>query len=1657
MKNPIKFVILGFLALLLSGWAGYHFYNPASLNSNDQLNSERRGASVEIQSVPTLNTSRTTEAGAPDASAPNLPSSLRLLSTQIDDNTDSPTQCFTFNAVFDSAQSLEMRDYITVIPTVPITLTVNGDRLCLIGFSYTQEYDVTWKSGLRAANGLELSQPISREVSFGDKPAFVGFVGEGVILPRINAQGLALETINVQNLDVAIYHVSDRMLARRTLDTGKAALDGDWYWEGKNTASDIRREIWTGTIPVKSTRNRKVTTVLPMRDLIGDLQPGAYVVTAKRQHEEGEANVARAWRWIISTDLALTTYRGADGLSVSVRSLDTAVLQADIRLKLLAFNNDILAKAKTDSNGRARFDAAIMKGSGPLRPRAVMAYGPSGDFAVLELQRSPLDLSRYDVDGRNVTGPVDVFAYTERGVYRQGEAVKFTAHVRDDKGSALTDRPVTVDVLRPNGIVMETQRITASDLAAKAGSIHYSYDVPRSATRGQWSLVVKADGIGQVSRTEFSVEDFVPQKIRLALKTDHAPIAVNDIRPVTVDAQFLYGAAGSGLTAEAQARLRIDPNPFPDFKDYNFGPAGSAFREKLIDMGGATTDGAGLASFELDIKNQNIETSYPLRAEITAGVAEPGGRYTRDSTRVSVRTQADYVGVKSATGQARFAKGKAVNLSVIVLDRMGVRIDGEASYSLIEEDWDYQWFRQGSRWQYRRDVIDTVLKSGRLTLSKDSPATFTDRLDWGSYRLVVTSGTGSESSYRFSVGWGSGQKSDAPDQIQMEGPLDLLNAGDKFTLDINAPYSGQAELVIANSKVHLVKSIMLTEGGSQVTLPFDKSWGEGVYALLTLYTPRDTANRPVPRRAVGISYVALDRSAQTLNLSIKTPDLLRPRREHSFTVSVDNAPRGENVYMSFAAVDEGILQLTKYKSPEAAKTLFGKKALRLELFDDYARLLNPNLGAPAIANSGGDGLGGEGLTAVPTRTVALFEGPVSVVNGQAQVSFDIPDFNGELRLMATVWSRSAVGSTSKAVTVRDKVPAIMGLPRFLAPGDKAFATVSLDNIEGQSGDYKVALGSGEIVQSDGDLSIDIPNGTRGEDHLSINASALGIDDLILNVFGPGGYSAVSDFPIQVRTPYRPITRSELISLPPGETLILDSSRIDGDFVRGSVDINMSFSQVAGLDPKPYVNSLRRYPYGCTEQTVAIALPLLYTDVLGGFETDRGNGTAAHVKGVRKAINRLANRQDGQGVFGLWQEGDGDARAWLGVHVSFFLQEAKSQGYAVPKDVLDRSYKAIAEVSRMPRYPNLKYRFQTDPYDSRSEDNKREKAEAAAYAHYVLARAGRGSLPTMRYHFDRHSADMRTPVSHAYLGAALSMMGDNGRAARSFEAGLEAAGFETGRDYYQSQLRDNAGFIAAASEAKDQTVLDTMLPRFIKQLDKAERLNTQEKAYVILAMQALMQNMSAPNVSAKGVALTTDGALAASKFYDTDLSQKPTFTNNSKRTVYATLSYSGAPQQAPEPVNNGFTATKKYLSMTGNPIDAQTMKQGDRAIVQIDFASTARRSRMAVVADLLPAGVEIETILRPNDSVVVRYGERKEGAYAFLGELSAFDIIEARDDRFIASRETYRQDSYRAAYIIRAVTPGTFTNPGVVIEDMYRPQDQAITAATSMRVMGAGNL
>ena len=1571
----------------------------------------------------------------PEPATPNATIKFANTGWRIDEAQQNPRACLSFNLPLKRGDNLKLADYIRVEPDANITTEVVGQTLCLAGLGFSQDYKVTMLSGLMSADGEKLAQDKSLQISFGDKPARISFAGNGVILPRIGAQGLAIETTNIAELDIEVFRIGDRMIARRKPDAGQTIEEGRYFYGYSNVASEVREQIWKGKLPVKSLPNTNVTTVFPLAETIGTLQPGAYIIEAVRPRKaDDDYTPTRAWRWIIVTDLAFTTYQSPSGLDVTVRSINTAKPAKNIRVDLIASNNEVLGRAVTNNQGRVHFDTQLLKGKGTLSPRMLMAYeknGKDNDYALLDLGRSPLDLSAFAIGGRNAGKDIDAYVFADRGVYRPGETANLTAMLRDTKAVALEGRAGQVRYLKPNGQEFRKTRFDQ----ANAGTVLQAFNVPKSAPRGVWRAIIEVDGVGRVGATSFSVEDFVPQKLKVEIKIDDAPLRGDEIRPLEVSAQFLYGANGADLSGEAEARIRVEPNPFPALKGYQFGTAEKTFRETFIDLGGGTTDEDGFLKVDMSIKGQGIETMHPLRAEITAGISEPGGRYVQNSTRIPVRTQDIYIGIKPKF-ENRPERGKPAGFNIKAVDWQGKAISLQAEWILVKEERHYNWYRRNGRWQYRYDSQDIEMSRGNLIIGAKAGADMARSLDWGSYRLVINAQDGPvTASIRFWVGWGGSETSNAPDQIQLGGPKAEIKPGASIKLAVNSPYGGIGELVIADQSVRSVQTVEIPKGASEISVRIPENIGAGVYALLSVYTPRDADTRPVPRRAIGITYLTADVGAQKLGVIIDVPEVVKPRQTQNINVAFDNVPDGEKIYLTLAAVDEGILQITKYKSPDPQAFYFGRKAMSVTVRDDYARLLNPNLGAPTLARSGSDSLGGEGLTAAPIKVVSLYSGLVDVSGGKVVVPVKLPDFNGKLRLMATAWSRTSIGSDVKPMIVRDAVPAVLSLPRFLAPGDRAIAAISLDNVGGVAGDYQAILtGDGVLSIEDARNTLTLDKGQRKMVSQQILTSQTGISTVSLVVKGPGGYGVKSEFDIQTRSAFLPISKMVSAPMRAGETFRMGPDMLQG-FDPGSVDVNISFSRTPGVDPTAYATAVSRYPYGCSEQTVSAAMPLLYAHELGGVP-GIAEGEAKRV--LQVAVDRLLSRQNADGSFGLWASGDRYARPWLGVYITDFLLRAKDKDYVVSGKALDKAMSALNYMTKMPRYPNLDYlyRYEVDNVERRLS----RQAETAAYAHYVLAKNGKGSLKDMRYFADNHSQKLRSALSWGHLATALSMMGDERRADAGYIKALSLLDKTVEHDYYQSPTRDASGLLAMIKETGQDQYLQAAQAAFQKHLKEPNQLNTQAQAQVILAIRAFLRDSEPVNIAAQNAKISVTAGLAKSHLFATDIANTPVFTNQTDKQVWRSVMISGTPINAPLAVNEGYKVSKRIQKMDGSLADLSNIKQGERFIVKISFNSTKTRSGLAVIADLLPAGMEIEAIIKPGDT-----------AYNNIGKLTSFQTTEMRDDRFVAATKTYGRKTYTAAYLIRAVTPGDYVWPGVVVEDMYRPQDHAISKASRVQI------
>jgi uncharacterized protein YfaS (alpha-2-macroglobulin family) len=1611
------------------------------------------------------------------------PDGFAIWKTRLDTSGPDPLACVVMTRDLNPSKSYG--DFVLVSPDLghAPAVTAKGDTLCIGGVGFTDR-QVTLLKGLPSKDGETLAANADTAFTNGDKPPYVGFAGDGVILPREDSDGVGIETVNVSKLEVEVWRVVDRNLVRTSISAPDPTPEGQDAGDyGDDSPNDEGSVVWKGFVQVKGDPSQHATTVFPLGAVLKEMKPGGYVIKARdasggrdlsNSADEG-ASPAQARRWVIFTDMALTSYTGSDALDVVVRSLKTAKVIPGAPVILMAKNGETLATAKTDSMGRVSFAHSLLQGDGALTAKMVMAYGTLGDLALLDLDRSPTDLSKQGTGGalpgqpppdllagRAATPGVDGYLYADRGIYRPGETAHLTTLVRDAEAKAVADRKGYIVVKRPSGLEFKRYPFAATP----GGAIATDIAIPGTAPRGHWTASLMIDGFKDPSgNIDFQVEDFAPQ--RLAVTVDgqaQTPVGAADTRTVNVTARFLYGAIAAGLQTQGEARLRADPDPFPAFQDYQWGDETAAFDEKEVDLGASVTDGAGHASLSL-AGSAAGDTVDPVLALVTASVFEPGGRPVRESVSLKVRPKPLYLGVKVDEGDASGQAAAPVTLDIVAVNGAGARIAAPGvAYSLISENWNYDWFQQDGRWQWRRTSRDTVVTSGAMDVGAGDPAHIRPRrLGWGDYRLELTGPGGAKTITRFSVGWGApANATESPDLVRVSPAKKTYRQGDTVEIAVKAPYAGEAQVAVATDRLIDFKTFQVGKDGGVVRLKTSADWAGGAYVLVTVIQPRDPVNTPTPRRALGLVYVPLDPGGRKLTVDIDTPDKIDSKADVDVPLKVNGLGLGQSAHVTVAAVDEGILRLTKAASPDPVGWYFGKRAFSVDYRDDYGRLLNANLGPPASVDFGGDELGGEGLTVTPIKTVALWSGIVTTgADGRATVKLPAADFNGQLRIMAVAWTDTQVGSGDKELIVRQPVIADLDLPRFLSPGDKPDATLELQNLEGKPGAYQAVLrGAGGVIATFQKM-FELVLGQRIAEHIPFLApSRTGIGSVGFTVSGPG-FTTSKDYPIETRLGWGPVTRTTTELQQAGETYTPPNDLVGGLAAgsNGTLQVQVSYSPFKGFDPGPIAVSLSEYPYGCTEQIVSTATPLLYAQAVSNDPKLRYASAA-----LNSAVGQLLDRQSADGAFGLWRVGDGEADPWLGAYATDFLLEARQLGAAVPQSAIDLALNAMRQVSLPDGTTSVSYQMAYPDWWGGSADaskaaTARMRSRASAYALYVLAKGGRGDLSRLRWWHDVEMKSEGSPLAMAQVGAGLAMMGDQARAHDALQHAAAALGykrpllqlgplvFTDDEDWYQSPLRDLAGVIALAYEANEPDIARGLQSRLDGAVKDPDALNTQEEAQLLRAAHFMLLAAGPINIQASGAVLPMPAAGLTPRWAVNGRLADARFANAGSRPLWRTVTVLGTPLAPPAADQHGVSVEKTYFAFSGGPTNLAALKQGDRVIIRIAGGSQQGRTVALAVNDALPAGFEIETVLGPDDAA--------KGPFKFLGSLTTPKVQESRDDRYVAALDLAGGKTFALAYVARAVTPGDFYLPGAEILDMYHAGVNARTAGARTQIAPGG--
>uniref|UniRef100_UPI002B27659B alpha-2-macroglobulin family protein n=1 Tax=Leisingera sp. TaxID=1879318 RepID=UPI002B27659B len=1032
---------------------------------------------------------------------------------------------------------------------------------------------------------------------------------------------------------------------------------------------------------------------------------------------------------------------------------------------------------------------------------------------------------------------------------------------------------------------------------------------------------------------------------------------------------------------------------------------------------GQETGPDGRAVFAASLPAVPPAEGKPLSATLATRVADGAARPVERTLELPVRPAGPVLGIKPLFAEVA-AEGSEAGFELIALSPELTPMPMRVKWTLNRVETRYQWYQLYGNWNWEPITRRSRVATGEAQLGRD-PLPLSQPVDWGRYELVVErlDGAYASAAFDFYAGWYAPEGStETPARLELSLDRESYAPGSTARLRIVPQAAGTALISVVSDRLIHRMAVEVPAGETVIPLEVTQDWGSGAYVTATVIQPVAGKQGRTPLRALGLAHAGITQPGQHLEVAIEVPDVARPRGTQVAKLRVDGADKGEDVWLTVAAVDLGILNLTGFTSPDPSAHYYGQRRLGMELRDVYGRLIDPGNGAMGRIRSGGDAVSGLKMQSPPPTQdlVALFSGPLKAdANGEAEFPMTLPAFNGTVRLMAVAWSGKAVGQAEADMLVRDPVVVTASLPRFLAPGDESRARIEIVHAGGAAGEMKLSASTaGGLTLGSLPASVTLAEQGKAVLELPVTAQGAGDHELTLTLTTPDGQQLRQDLRLPVRANDPVVSQTRRFTLAGGDTFLFSKDVFTG-LLPGTARAAISSGPLAKFDVPGLLAELDQYPYGCTEQVASKALPLLYLSSVAQA-AGLGDGPAVDAR-INAAIRKVLTRQAPSGAFGMWRAGSGEF--WLDAYASDFLSRARAQGYEVPQQ-------AFAQAM-----DNLRNRINYAP------DFDRGGGEIA-YALLVLAREGAARMGDLRYYADVKGEAFATPLAAAQLGAALAAYGDQRRADAMFARAAQMignAGHEDSRLWradFGTALRDTAGVLALAAEAGSEAVDRVSLSARLSGASGTR--STQEAVWTLMAAHALSQRPEDSGLLVNGQPVQGPFVQAA----DGQDMPELALTAANGRTAEITLTTLGVPQVPPAAGGYGYTIERSYYTLEGQPLEAGSVRAGARFVAVLRVKPHEKTGARLMINDPLPAGFEIDN---PN---LLRSGDLRD--LDWLNPAKA-EHAEFRSDRFLAAVNVRDAAPVTLAYVVRAVTPGVFHHPAASVEDMYRPAYRARSA------------
>ncbi|WP_313497552.1 alpha-2-macroglobulin family protein [Pseudoxanthomonas mexicana] len=1515
-----------------------------------------------------------------------------------------------------------------------------------------KDYEVTLKAGLSAADGTRLGKDDTRKVHTGELDPAVGFASQGSVLPARESRGLPVVSINVPEVDVEFLRVSEKQLPKFFAEYQRGGRRGSWDLDSEYGDSTplgkLAEPVYLNRFVLGGKPNERVLTYLPIQDIRELQDPGLYFAVMKRTGKfAGEFETA----FFTVSDIGLHTRAYKDKLFVHTASLQDGSATGSVELKVLDARGEAVLAGKTDGNGNALLNYTLDAGH-------VLVATRGKDVSMLPFNQPALDLSEFAVAGREQAW-FDVFAWSGRDLYRPGETVRISALLRDNDGRPVPapkqggGQPVFLRLKQPDGKVFRETRLQPG----AQGYFSFEQAIPTEAPTGRWQVEFRTDPASKeaVQGMTLRIEEFLPERMKLDLDAAQPVLKPGEALKLKATAAYLYGAPASGNRFTAKLAVAIEQHPLDQLPGYFFGDPTMELPKDAKDIIDTTLPENGVLQEDIALPAEAKPRS-PIAAIVSGSVYETGGRTVNRTLKRVLWPANALVGIRPLFDDKDGADANAnAGFEVVRVDAGGKPQPGKGlKATLVRELRDYHWnYDEDGGWDY--DFTRRFENKDTRTLDVGAGASKIDfPVEWGEYRLdVFDPATGLTTRYPFRAGWSWDDQNrglDArPDKVKLALDRTGYRAGDTLKVTVTPPHAGKGLLMVESDRMLYVQAID-AKPGSTFSIPVTKDWERhDVYVTALVFRGGSAPSKITPARAVGVVHVPMDRRDRRVAVGLSVPKQMRPEQNLPVTVSVPELA-GQLAHVTVSAVDVGILNITRFPVPDANAQFFAQRRFGVDAYDIYGRVIESFEGGSAKIRFGGD----MALSALPqakrptsrVQTVDLFSGPVKLDGkGNARVALKVPDFNGTLRVSALVYSDTRYGNRDRETVVRAPIVAEASLPRVLAPGDRSTVTLDVQNFTGKAGVFKVTVnGEGPLDIGEGSRTTDLAVDAKRTLTFPVTADE-GYTTAKVRVRVEGnGFKVDRRYDVPVRAGWPAVLRSRtqvLDSLTPVE---MGAGFADG-LMPGSVTARMT---VSALPPIPFASALKgalEYPYGCAEQTTSKGYAALeLDDATAKMLGIDGLDAKKRRERMEGAFGRLASMQVSNGHFSMW--GDDDyVNPGLTPYITEFLLDAREGGFAVPDAVLQKALTRLNE-------DLLAGGAQFYGYDRRDH----LKFANQAYAGYVLARVNRAPLGTLRALYDNERGKSLTGLPLVHLGIALSLQGDKTRGAKAITEGFAKTGDRP--EYlgdYGTKLRDDALMIALVHERKlAKPEFDRRAISLGRELDARRNsgwlwLSTQEQVALARLGKALMVDQK-KLVSGQWSIGGDAEAVAPVRLFGRSvdyaaLARGLRFVPEGSPPLYASLDVAGIPRSAPAPDNRQIGIERRYYTTDGKEWKGGTLKEGEALIVRVGITANVAMPD-ALFTDLLPAGLEIENF---NLGDAKQWAEVVVDGIAISDRGSAADVKheEFRDDRYVAALKLDRGDTAKVFYLVRAVTPGTYTVPPSLVEDMYRPDIRGVGKAS----------